>query len=110
MNRSRLRARSKRRNPELEAQVREAVFARDGGCLLASVGPCAGRLSPHHRRKAAAGGAYVEANLATLCTYHNGLIEDEPSWFVDGGQFAGLGLVVREGDPEWSELGRRANR
>lgn len=64
------------------AKVREAVFARDNWtCRLATtrqVGGCLGPLTPHHVRKASAGGPYVEENLVTLCSHHNSWVEDHP--------------------------------
>jgi hypothetical protein len=90
--------------------VREVVFARDGHrCLLFS-SLCRGGPTFHHRRKAGAGGAYTVENGATLCEFHNGHVEDNPDMYVGDGAFAYLRLVVREGDPDWEELGRRANR
>lgn len=62
-----------------ERRVRLEVFDRDGHrCRLAGVegcGPCFGRLTFHHRRKAGQGGAYSVANGAALCAGHNDLIE-----------------------------------
>lgn len=101
------------RPSEDKPRVREAVKRRDGFCLMfvwEGAGPCRFGETYHHRRKASSGGAYVEANIVLLCAYHNDLIEDEPGWFVGEGRYAGLQLVVREGDPEWEQLGRRANR
>lgn len=115
-----------RRNQMLdtdERAVREAVFARDGyRCLLrdhvgelvpdpddgtiVEVPRCYGPLTFHHRRKAGAAGAYVEANGATTCLTHNVWIEDEPEAAKAVLPF----LVVREGDPEWDQLGARAAR
>lgn len=101
-----------------ERAVREAVFARDRHtcCLADLVGVeivpgivvprCRGLLTFHHRRKANATGAYVEANGATACLGHNGWIEDEP----DAVREVRPDLVVREGDDEWFSLGKRANR
>ena len=92
-------------------KVRAEVFDRDGGCMLQGIGPaCLGRLTYHHRRKAGAGGAYTPDNGVALCVRHNLLVEDEPGMFVGDGHLADLGLVVREGDPEWERLGKRANR
>lgn len=108
-----MRAMSKRRRAGIatRADVRAAVFARDRWrCQLAEGDPnpqCGGPLTPHHRRKASAAGAYIEENLVTLCVLHNEAVENEPEQYRT--RF-GAWLVVREGDPEWVELGVRAVR
>jgi hypothetical protein len=99
--------------PLEKERVRQEVFSRDGECVLArkhDAGRCGGKLTFHHRRKAGAGGAYCVDNGATLCVFHNDLIEDEPGWFVGDGKLARHRLVIREGDPEWEKLGRRYQR
>lgn len=111
---------SPRRDRDAEDEIRQAVYARDRHrCLLEPMGrqhglttahvvpPCRGPLTPHHRRKAGAGGSWSMENLVTLCAGHNGWVEDEPD---DARDIFGTTLVVREGDPEWEELGRRAHR
>jgi hypothetical protein len=92
--------------------TRHLVFARDGHrCQVAVVaaatgralGGCYGPLTPHHRRKASAGGAYRVPNLVTACSQHNDAMEadaDLAAWAHT------VGLVVRRGDPEWAELGQ----
>lgn len=117
------RSRENQRLDVDERAVREAVFASDGHrCrlrdqvgtfvpvdgdrLVVEVPRCWGPLTFQHRRKASAQGAYVEANGATLCAGHNRWVEDEP----DAAKLADSYLVVREGDPEWEQLGRRAAR
>jgi len=91
----RLKPVSDKRRSEMggRAAVRAEVFARDGHrCRLAGVegaGPCFGRLTPHHLRKASAGGAYTLDNLVALCEHHNDLVEDRPGWGVE------MGLVIR---------------
>lgn len=91
--------------------IREAVFERDGWqCAMANgLFYCDGPLTYHHRRKASSGGAYSIANGMTLCLHHNGQVEDEPWAFGDLAK-NGRQVVVREGDAEWDELGRRAAR
>lgn len=108
-----------------ERAVREAVFARDGhrcllrdhvgavvstdpmyGARLVEVPDCYGGLTFQHRRKAAAQGAYTVANGCTLCLGHNYWVEDEP----EAAKLVLPLVVVREGDPEWEQLGRRAAR
>lgn len=86
----------RRRAERAAAQpVIDAVFARDGGCLLRGhqhlTGLCSGRLTPHHLRKAWKGSGYTMHNLVALCAGHNGWVEDHPhmAW--------GLGLVVLNG-------------
>jgi hypothetical protein len=93
MNRKRLPAAEQRRR----AEVREAVFHRDGGCLLRGVdgaGRCFGGLTPHHRRKASQGGTYDEDTLATLCAHHNDELEANADLARLGVE---LGLVIRRG-------------
>jgi hypothetical protein len=104
-----------------EKTVQRAVFERDGHrCQLYyfvglrldvelgefEVPRCQGPNTFHHRRKASAQGAYVEANGVTLCALHNRWVEDHP----DRAVLVLPLLVVREADPEWESLGRRANR
>lgn len=105
--------------------VREAVFRRDRyrcqlerhvgaitssdpmyGARQVEVPRCSGAMTFHHRRKAGAAGAYVEANGMTLCAGHNVWVEDEP----DAALTVLPAVVVREGDPEWESLGKRAHR
>lgn len=75
-----------------KVQIRDAVFRRDGGCLLAGHGRCFGGLTAHHVVKAGQGGAYSLANLRTLCAHHNDQLEAD----ADLARVAvGLGLVVR---------------
>lgn len=99
--------------------VRDQVFSRDRyQCVLARVdsvaGKCAGPITFHHRRKASAAGAYVEANGRTLCAGHNLWVEDKlPILAADDPDYwrpIMTDLVVREGHPEWEVLGVRANR
>jgi hypothetical protein len=92
--------------------IRHAVFARDGyRCVLAAhqttTTLCGGDLTFGHRRKSGAGGAYTVENGLAQCAVHNGHIEDEPRLYRD---LFGDWLVVREGDPEWEQLGQRAAR
>ena len=85
--------------------VSDDVFRRDGGCRLAEVpeaGPCFGRLTPHHRRKASQGGAYSTQNLVTLCAHHNDQLEADADLAALAHR---LGFVVRRGDSEWEDLG-----
>lgn len=113
-----LPARSTRRTQRDEREAaertieRELVFSRDrhtcqvavvGAATAYDVGRCYGRLTPHHRRKDGQGGAYTAANLVAACAHHNDQLE------ADAGLAAwahGVGLVVRQGDPEWAALGR----
>lgn len=112
---STLRARSPKKEAARtdEHEIRQRVFRRDGGCLLRAGGPydhlktdavpsCFGPLTPHHRRKSGRGGAYSMANICCLCAHHNDELEsdaDYASWART------VGLVVRQSDPEWEELG-----
>lgn len=108
-----------------QASVRAEVFARDGHrCVIAQykgidkgavihgegVAPiylpaCGGRLTFGHRRHAGAGGAYVVANGACVCQNCNDFCADNAD---DIRAIFGTRLIVRESDPEWTELGRRA--
>ncbi len=97
-----------------ERTVRDEVFARDGyRCVLADhiesawFPRCSGPLTFHHRRKASAGGSYTVQNGVSACLTHNLWVEEAP---VDARTVLGGFLVVREGDPEWESLGRRAAR
>ncbi len=113
MKRTWLRPVSKKRSAGTgeRAKVRNAVFERDGWrCQLAAKtepDSCRGHLTYHHRRKASSGGAYIVANGLTLCEAHNQAVEDHPQLARN---LHGSWLVVREGDPEWDELGERAAR
>lgn len=98
---SRLKPRSAKRvtrNEENDAVVRAVVFARDGGrCVAKPVadklgGKCFGPLTPHHLIKASKGGAYSPEVLVSLCSFHNGMVEDRPATAHS------LGLVVRSGE------------
>lgn len=85
--------------------IREAVFRRDGGCLLAGyhgTGKCYGPLTAHHKRKASQGGSYSMENLIALCAHHNDELEAD----ADLAAMAhGAGFVIRRGDPGWEQLG-----
>lgn len=84
-------------NGELEAAV-----------VVYVVPACYGRLTFGHRRHASAGGAYVTENGNALCVGHNGWCEMEPDAARALGGETPWWLVVREGDPEWDQLGRKA--
>lgn len=103
------RSRQKLTQRRTEAQVRELVFARDLYRCVLRDDPghrCHGPLTPHHRRKASAGGAYSMENLVSCCQFLNGDIEDRPAYYRERFPF----LVVRESDAEFESLGRRAYR
>lgn len=99
----RLSPRSKKREAEAAERfvIRTAVFARDRwACTMPDVlrrhgahpldaGPCVGPLTPHHLRKASAGGPYTMDNLVSLCAGHNSWVEDHPLRATE------LGLVHR---------------
>jgi hypothetical protein len=67
---------NRKRRSTAEIAVREAVFRRDGGCILAGStwhpGRCFGPLTPHHLRKEGQGGSYTAENLVSLCAWANG--------------------------------------
>lgn len=98
-----MRAVSKKRAADAPRRraVRDAVFERDGDCLLRSYRECYGPLTPHHLQKASQCGAYDEENLIALCMGCNSYVEDEPdtAW--------ALGLVVRAGDTHEGVAERR---
>lgn len=87
-----------KRRPKLltddDRAVNDAVFRRDGRCLvdhLREVGACYGPLTYHHLRKQGMGGRKgprTEAGGIALCAHHNGWVEDHPN------AARGLGLVV----------------
>lgn len=100
------------RIPTIEAMVAAGRRCEVCPLLMAAGIPgvrCTGRIEGlHERRKSGAGGSRVNpANLVPACNLGNGLIEDEA-----GRVRARLGdrLIVREGDPEWDQLGRRRDR
>lgn len=111
MKRSRLSPMSKKRRASLaeRERVRLEVFQRDRYCQffnyaktaqpsltageLVDLPACAGPRTTHHLWKASAGGPYIPENLTTLCSFHNGFVEDEPDLCHR------LGLVIRRGDP-----------
>jgi hypothetical protein len=71
---------------------------------------CAGQISGlHERRKSSSGGSRENpANLIPACNFGNGYIEDAvgPHRLL----IEESDLVVRQRDPEWESLGRRAWR
>jgi hypothetical protein len=104
------RSKATARSTDERDEIRQAVFDRDRVCLLrgvAGAGPCFGPLTPHHRRKSGAAGAYSMDNLRALCAGHNDGIEADAELSALA---TALNLVVREGHPEWESLGRRGDR
>lgn len=63
-------------------EIKAAVYARDGRCLLHGSGVgggCFGKpLTPHHLRKSGQGGPDTVENVVTLCGFHNDWIETAP--------------------------------
>ena len=108
-------ARQRQMSEERVPAVVEAVMSGrrcELGPVLQAAGldpGCVGRIGGfHERRKSSAGGSRSNpANLLAACNRCNGWIEDHP--FVVRAA-TGDALVVREGDPEWTALGRRADR
>lgn len=89
----------------MKDEIRQAVFDRDGRCLLADLpgaGRCFGHITVHHRRKAGQGGAYTMANLVSGCSHHNDELEADADLAAVAREW---GFVVRRGDPEWENLG-----
>jgi hypothetical protein len=102
------------RVPLVKQLVAEGVTCRV--CPILAVGGiethCAGVIQGlHERRKSSAGGSRVNPkNLVPSCNWGNTAgIEDAVGWhreFVEKHS----GLVVREGHPEWEELGARQDK
>lgn len=111
LRRTRIKPVSDKRRAEApeHAVIRERVFARDRFCQVYAlgytryaVGPCHGPMTPHHRRKASAGGGYSFENLVAACLHHNEAMESDAGlarWAHS------VGLVVKRGDDEWASLG-----
>ncbi len=100
----------RRREDNLRAELRRNLFSQcDGRCLL-RLPPCTGMAEGlHERRKASAGGSRLSAqNCVPACNPCNGWIEDNPAAAAVRRAVDGRSLVVREGHPEWSFLGRRS--
>jgi hypothetical protein len=108
-----IRQRSERKadeNRTVAVPIVAEVFDRDGHrCILAhppspvdtiSAGRCIGKLTPHHLRKQGQGGPWAAVNIVTLCTRHNGWVEQFPSLAHD------LGLVIRTGETYADAWGR----
>jgi len=90
--------------PEHDAVV-AAVFERDQGCRFLSFRAaceeatrpaltladliCFGPPTPHHLKKASAGGLFTLDNLVQLCAAHNDWVEDHPK------EATTMGLVIR---------------
>lgn len=116
MKRTRLRSFGARAQADADAYAEakdELDRSSRGRCsvgpLIASVDRrhrCLGRHeAPHHLRKTGQGGSKINpANMVACCNPCNGWIEDEPELA------RALGLVIREGDPSWEALGRRADK
>jgi hypothetical protein len=80
--------------------------------VLSSVGVpvmCAHEIQGlHERRKSSAGGSRRNVqNLIPACNWSNVFAEDNPALVR---RLTGDRLVVREGDPEWPDLGARSDR
>lgn len=121
------RSDARREDADRQAEVRAVVFARDGHrCVVAPfartilewvqdgagrcvvIPECGGRLEFGHRRHASAGGAYVPENGNAVCHQHNAWQEHYPDAARALGAETPWWLCVREGDDEWTQLGRRA--
>lgn len=101
-------ASKKKRKVRREAQpVVDAVFERDGACILRDHAHLAGRCfgepkTPHHLRKQSAEpGQWPLDGLVTLCSFHNG------DWVERNSDEAhALGLVVRNGESVYDAWAR----
>lgn len=86
---------AKERRDPTRAEIRAAVYRRDGGCIMRRLDwhSCFGELTPHHLDKDGQGGGYTEANLVAVCSFGNDTwIEGNPIHAHD------LGLVRWRGD------------
>jgi len=118
--RSPLRQRSERRAREMRTQRVPEVQRLNAEGVTCQVCPvlqclgirthCARKISGlHERRKSSSGGSRENpANLVPACSWGNGYIEDAVG--RDRGLIEMSSLVVRQRDPEWDSLGRRAWR
>ena len=106
-----MRAQSPKRRREVPArrQVVRDMLDRYPTCQID--GPyCTGRSEcVHERRKRSSNGSILTyRNLVACCVRCNGWVEDYP-WAASISKTRdGRSLVVREGDPEWPQLGRNA--
>lgn len=67
--------------------------------------PCSGIEGIHELRKSGDGGSRVNPkNLVPCCNWSNGWVEDFPD------EAHKLGLVCREGDPDYESLSKRNDR
>lgn len=118
LKRSEIKPRSKKRAqfmkddrvPMIKSLI-EMGYGCEIGVILAEVGhdsKCNGQIQGiHERRKRSAGGSLTNrSNLLAACNPCNDYIEDHP----EIKDLTGTLLVVREGDPEWHQLGARSDR
>lgn len=98
------------RAPAVEALVASGETCQVGPILHAAhlFSPCVKQIGGlHERRKRSSGGSLVNPdNLLPACNPCNGYIEDQPRLVR---RLTGTKLIVREGDAEWSHLGKRAD-
>lgn len=118
LRRTALRSRSRKRSDfmrDVRAPQVRALRAAGARCELGPVIAAAGGASGctghveglHERRKRSAGGSLVNPrNLMASCNRCNSFVECEPALIRE---LTGTALVVREGDPEWVALGKRAD-
>lgn len=95
------------RVPLIEEMI-EAGYSCELGVILVEAGfepGCIGQIQGiHERRKRSSGGSLTNrSNLMAACNLCNGYLEDHP----EVRDATGTLLVVREGDPEWHQLGIR---
>lgn len=105
-----MRAQSPKRRRELPArrQLTAHLIELAGGRCKAQTPVCTGRaVCLHERRKRSSNGdTLLAANCVPICVACNQFIEDEPAKARVMRATDGRTLVVREGDPDWSHLGR----
>lgn len=102
-----MRQLSEKRAQNLDAEdvIRQAVIARDMGCVVpkllraagddpAAFGRCCGIPTYHHKKKASQGGEFTEANGACLCWFHNRHLEQDAD-FAAWGRVVGLVIPRR---------------
>jgi 5-methylcytosine-specific restriction endonuclease McrA len=78
----------KRRANGVDPTVRDAVFARDRGCVgfrLVPEARCWGPLDPHHVLRRSQGGLDTLDNLVTLCRACHSWVHEHPAASIERG-------------------------
>ena len=110
--RSRLRPRSAKRRREQHGRDAGVAVARErshGRCEIQSPVCTGWGEHGHERRKSSSGGSRTNPrNVLWSCDPCNGFVEDFPAIARTMKATNGQSVVVREGDAEWHQLGRKA--